>query len=283
METKNRFIAFWDALIAVLVFISIFLIFYFYFEISPEEIIKINKIHLIITLIFVMDVFIRIALYKFEYIKSSDIIIDILSCIDILGPVLKPLKLMRFARLIRIVRLFRVMKLLRFFEIQPQAMKVFNIIGFSSLILFILLGNFLSSQVKSDYLHLMKKNYEIILENAIKNNSNLNNKLEDINGFVDNISKMKNVLSIEIRLAKGNFIYDCVPKEFVEKNYNDSEDSMKIVYNYITLNVATKHIAYISSKTGYYTLLTGVCFYFLLFLIFYFVYNKKEANEETHS
>jgi len=273
----KKFISLWDIIIICTVFISVFMIFFYYFEISPDEIARIERIHKIITILFVLDVILRAIIFKSDYLKSSDIVIDIISCIDILGPILKPLKLLRLARMIRVVRLFRILKLMRFFEFHPQTVKLFNIVGFISLILFIFLGNFLTNLMKSDYVHLMRKNYEIVLQNAVDNFS-VENKLTNIYGFVDDIAKLKNLLKVDIKLAKGDYTYYCIPKEKIEKDYNLENDTIKVTYKFASLTLVTKQADFIASKAGYYALLTGVLFYFILFIAIYFYSKDKTDN-----
>ncbi len=255
----------------------------FYFEIEPARINQIENLQLFITVLFIIDVFINIFLYKKEYLKSTDILIDILSCLDFIN-VLKIFRLFRFSRIIKFLRFLRIMRLLKIARIFEQSsvkiQNLFNLIGICGLLFFILIGFFSANYVKDRLFKNERKSVYSFIKYSVEN-SLLENE-NNIDNFTNTLYLFKNLLSCDIALSNGNIyrfnILNKSNEEFNEfiKNKYFKEDILEIDYKNVKVKLAINTINRIVYRIEYYAIMFAILYYLVLFAIFYFVFSLKE-------
>jgi len=294
-ENKSKnWIIYWDIFIFLFIILAVGLIFYSYFQVSPIELIRLEKFQYIITIFFIIDFIVRIWFYKSVYYKSFDILIDIISCLDILGPLFKVFKAFKFVRLLRFLKFIRLMRLLKITHLfNLSAMRhntLFNSIGFSALLIFIILGLYLSNETNSQYLKNEQFKNEILLRSAVENSivsaNNLNTLAFD-KVFIELQNNIKNMLAFEIKREDGNLIFNTLnmQKDEFDKYLSENffkDDIQDIEYKGIKIMYSVKHLNFKSRKIEYITLCSAVSFYIIMFFIF-FVHNlysiRKRENE----
>ncbi len=284
MDIK-KFIKIWNSIIFFAIFTTLYYIFAFYAAVEPSEVNKIENIQLFITIIFVIDIIIRVKIYKTDYIKSYDILIDILSCLDIFGPLLKLFRLFRFVRIIRFLKLFRLFRLLKLpniFEYSDDSTKkLFTTIGFVSLLFFLLFGISMTSLVQKEITDSQIKKYNSYLKNIISYSTE-DGKI-NIDKFLGAVTLQKNIISFDISYNNMNIHYNFLKVK--EKELDDylktkyfPEDILTVESNGIVLKFVIKNLMFTAKKIEYYSLFTAMLFYIFLFGAF-MIYCRSKGNQ----
>ncbi|HPN30934.1 MAG TPA: ion transporter [bacterium] len=275
----------WNLIIYVALFVTLYFIFAFYSAIEPSEVNRIDNIQAIITILFIIDIIIRIKIYKFEYIKSFDMLIDILSCLDIFGPIMKTFRIFRFARIMRILKLFRIFRLLKIpqiFEYSDGATKkLFTAIGFVSLLFFLIFGILMSGMVQKEIGESQIKKYDSYLKNVVLYATE--NEKINMDKFLGAITLQKNIVSFDIVEDNFRVHYNFLKLKENELNeYLNSkyfpEDVIEVESNGIKLKLVIKNLMFTAKKIEYYSLFAAMIFYVFLFSAF-MIYARSKGNQ----
>lgn len=212
-DKKNIFLKLWELFIILVILFSTFLLIKHYLTLTPETFIKLQKYNLIISIIFLADVIIRIIVYGKSYIKSVEIIIDILACLDIITPLLNPIKSIRYFKILRLIRLFRVARLIKltsFFSLLEEQKSFIMNFSLIMLIIFIFLSLTISNFVQTKTKEIVMDEYKQFLISVYDETS----KDEEL---IRKLLSKNNLISFNF----GNFEYNVLPnlKIDVDKKY----------------------------------------------------------------
>ncbi|HON56793.1 MAG TPA: ion transporter [bacterium] len=279
---KKILFSIWNFIISIVVILAVILMLRYYFEVTPAKIQMLEKYQLFITILFIFDVIIRLSVLKIEYLKSSDFVIDIISCIDIISA-LKIFRIFRFARILRFLRIVRILKFSRIFEqATPKIRNTFNFTGLAGLIVIISLGLYTSKFIRE---RLIKSeiNYTYTLLKISLNNANASTDSEfSYENFIMSINNIKNLLKVEKTDDDGRIIQyntlNLATADF-DKYLNDNffqDDLLNIEYQNIKTLISIKNLNHIANRIEFYSLMFAIFYYVILFAIFYFLCNDEK-------
>jgi hypothetical protein len=251
-KIKNNIIfKIWDIFILILVLVAIFMLIQSYFILTPEIQLATEKYNYIISSIFLFDVIIRLILFRKEYFFSTEIIIDVLACSDLLTPALRAIRGLKYTRLIRILRILRMLRIFRGLKAVKHTSKsliqskLFNNVSIILILAFIILSTFISNYISSRFKTINYENYKKILASAYVDTkfSNSNNEF-DIEEFVkklNTLSKLHNLISYTVKTSE---IPTPIEKSFFSekdiKNMYFPEDLINIEINNPDIQISAK-------------------------------------------
>lgn len=256
MENKNIIFKIWEIFIFILVIISIFLLVQAYFLLTPETYKVFGKFNLIISYLFLIDLIIRLVLFKGSYLKSYYFIIDLLACIDVFLPVFKIVKgfrLLRIMRVLRIARLSRLFKLFNFLSIKDN---YFLKISLCNLIVFAILSILLSTFVFNQMKNTLTDEYKFFIENLLEISA-------DEEELVSSIVNKDNILSFKI---DGIFEYSFLTEEKINKIYFE-DDIINVEYKGIKISFVNKNLTITKSLVELFTVLSVIPVIIIIIII----------------
>ena len=275
----------WDYLILLLVLFSIFLLIQSYFELTPEIRNKKESLNLIISFIFVIDVTVRIILFKKKYLFSPEIIIDVLACSDIITPALRAVRSMKYTRLVRILRLLRMLRIFRGLKavkhVSSSALeeKLFNVIAIIMILGFIFLAMYVTSFIESKFLENTQNLYKKIITSVVINSSD---KKQETDPLI--ISKQLSVFHnivyarLDLKGLEEPFLMDQTSDKSFSQTYAE-EDILEVKLNEkIIIKVLIKEMTFYFKLMEFFILIASLPILFVLLTIIHLIL-KKHYNQ----
>ena len=283
---KNIFFKIWDYFVLILVLISIFLLIHSYFEITPVLQAQFETYNIIIACIFIIDVIIRIILFKKEYLYSGEIIIDVLACSDILTPALRAVRSIKYARFIKILRVLRMLRIFRALKtvrIAAQSVleeKLFNSISIILILGFIFISLIAASFIDKRLTGFLEENYSTLTKTMVLSSKNENGKF-DADKFIKNLKLVHNIFYYKIQsqdIPEPREEYINIDKNEVEATYFPDDILTVNISGIITVKVLIKEIRFYIKIIEFIILICSLPLLFLMLVILH-IFIKKYFTE----
>ena len=244
-EAVKKNIIYLNIVITILVVVSIYFIIHNYLkEVTPELQHKMDKVNLMISIIFVSDLLLRLVVFGKPYLKSMEFVIDLMACLDITSPALKAaraLKYSRILRMVRILRIFRGLKLFKAIATDESKAKLFNLLGVLTLVVFILLSMFVSNYLNKKFSKLAIREYQNFVNNVLgqcikdgKINLIQFNKMILIRGQI-----CKDIAGFSIKVGDSFQKFDIISEDRLLKLYYPDE-VLKIKSDIVSVTFVSK-------------------------------------------
>ncbi|MBP7653681.1 ion transporter [Candidatus Dependentiae bacterium] len=279
---KNIYFKIWDYFVLFLVVIAIGLLIHSYFEITPVLQSKFEIYNIIIAVIFLIDVVIRIILFKKEYFFSTEIIIDVLACSDVLTPALRAIrgiKYTRFIRILRVLRMLRIFRALKTVKHTTQSVleeKLFNSISIILILGFIIISLITAGFIDKRLMSFLEDNYSTLVKTLVLSSKNDQGKF-DPDKFIHQLKLIDDVFYYKIDMktseTKLEDYINTTQKEVSETYFPDEILEVNIS-NTIIVKVLIKEIKFYVRIVEFIILISSLPLLFLLLLILHLTIKK---------
>lgn len=255
-NNNNIILKIWDFFIIFLVLLSVFLLIRNYFLLTPSAYNRFETYNSFISLFFLIDLIIRLVIFKREYLKNIHFIIDVLACIDIFLPVFRVLKSIRIIRMMRLFRLARIGRLFKVFNYFESDNDFIIKVALANLIVFSVLSIFLSSFVAKHVNKILVSEYNHFTEGVYYSNSENELRILDI-------LRKGNVLSFRL---SDDFSFSILSEDKIKNTYFP-DDLIAVDYKDISITFVNKKVTVLKSLIELITILSVVPVIIIVFVI----------------